>query len=107
MAPAVLNVSEFSQVLTHTLKSEVSQFSVVDSLVLSSNPHVTMGAARLSVPVVWQVEAGCDELSRPEWVLYLEASVVGTGFVTKVSRENHNPWEKYWEGLDIQKIECC
>lgn len=67
MAPAVLNVSEFSQVLAHTLKSEVSQFSVVDSLVLSSKPRVTMGAARLcQVPVVRQVEAGCDELSRPE-----------------------------------------
>ena len=50
------------------------------------------GAARLCpLPVVRQVEAGCDKLSRPEGVLCLDASVVGTDFVTKMSRENRNP----------------
>ena len=51
--------------------------------------------------VVGQVEAGCDELTcRPKLVLRLEGLVVGTDFVTKMSKgRNHFPLRKVLGGF--------
>lgn len=57
--------------------------------------------------VVGQVEAGRGELTcRPKLVLRLEGLVVGTDFVTKMSRENHFPLRKVLGGFRYSEERC-